>query len=82
MEVVGAAASVIAIVQIAESVIKLCKAYITGVQDTPTDLRVILIEVGSIKCVLETLDLMRSSANGNSWAELLRTLQGPDGQLC
>ena len=80
MEALGAVASVIAVVQIAESVIKLCKVYITGVQDAPTELRAILIEVGSVKCVLETLQLLGSSAGSNS-VELLKALEGLNGPV-
>jgi len=61
MEPLSAASSVIAVVQITDRIIALCKAYITGVIDAPTDLRTILIEVGSVKCVLEVIELLNPS---------------------
>jgi hypothetical protein len=64
MEPLSAAASVIAVVQIADRVIDICRAYITGVHDAPADLRAILIEVGSIKCVLEVIELLNSPCEG------------------
>ena len=65
MEVVAAVASIVAIVQIAESIISTCKAYIRDVKDAPSDFRTILIEVGSLKCVLEALELSISSEDEN-----------------
>ncbi|PMD20101.1 hypothetical protein NA56DRAFT_574424, partial [Hyaloscypha hepaticicola] len=53
-------ASVIAIIGLAAEVIKRCKDYVSALEDAPTDLCSILIEVGSVKCVLETLE-MRSN---------------------
>lgn len=54
MEVV---ASSIALAQIADRIMTLFKSYIEGVSDAPADLRHIMIEVSSLKCVLEVLDL-------------------------
>jgi hypothetical protein len=81
MDVLSAVSSVVAVVQIADRVISLCKTYITGVQDAPTDLRAILIEVGSVKCVLETLELLTSSKNEDNSLAILRKLEGHDGPL-
>ena len=82
MDVLSAVSSVVAVVQIADRVISLCKTYLTGVQDAPIDLRAILIEVGSVKCVLETLDLLASSQNNNDALVVLQSLnKRPDGPL-
>jgi hypothetical protein len=59
MDVLG---TTIAIVQITDRTIDICKSYIKGVRDAPADLRHILIEVGSLKCVLEVLELSASSS--------------------
>jgi hypothetical protein len=75
MEVVGAAASVIAVVQIADRIIDVCRAYITGVHDAPADLRVILIEVGSVKCVLEVIALLGTSSARQNDLRMLSKLQ-------
>jgi hypothetical protein len=80
MDPLSVASSVIAVVQIADRVIDLCKVYITGVKDAPADLRTILIEVGSVKCVLEVIELLDPSGNGVSTVgsvEILEKLQGP-----
>jgi hypothetical protein len=80
MDPLSAAASVIAVVQIADRIIDLCKAYITGVKDAPVDLRAILIEVGSVKCVLEVIELLDSTGNGVSTihgVEILEKLRSP-----
>jgi hypothetical protein len=71
---------VIAIIQIASAVISICKDYITTVTDAPKDLRTILIEVGSIKCVLETLELLVSKDDGAT-SIILQNLQTSDGPL-
>jgi hypothetical protein len=82
MEAVAAVASIVAIVQIAESIINTCKAYIRDVKDAPSDLRTILIEVGSVKCVLEALELSISSEDENQEeSRLLRKLGGGGGPL-
>jgi NACHT domain len=66
MDPLSAAASVIAVVQTADRIIDLCKAYITGVKDAPAELRAILIEAGSVKCVLEVIELLDASGELDS----------------
>ena len=80
MDPLSAAASVIAVVQIADRIIDMCKAYIMGVKDAPADLRAILIEVGSVKCVLEVIELLDTSGGAQSMVhgvEILEKLRGP-----
>jgi hypothetical protein len=83
MDPLSAASSVIAVVQIADRIIDLCRAYITGVKDAPAELRAILIEVGSVKCVLEVIELLDTSGeaeivlewrfiDSSSWPSKLR----------
>jgi hypothetical protein len=57
MDPVSLTASVIAMIGLAKEIITVCTNYIQHVKDAPKDLRSILIEVGSVKCVLETLRL-------------------------
>jgi hypothetical protein len=80
MDPLSAVANVFAVIQIADRIVALCKAYITGVNDAPFDLRTILIEVGSLKCVLEVVKLLDGSceaeSTGNSVA-ILEKLRGP-----
>jgi hypothetical protein len=80
MDPLSAAASVIAVVQIADRIIDLCRAYITGVKDAPAELRAILIEVGSVKCVLEVIELLDTSGEAEvtfQGVKILEKLQGP-----
>jgi hypothetical protein len=77
MDPFSAARSAIAIVQIADRIIALCKAYITGAYDAPADLRAILIEVGSLKCVLEVIELLAPSHGGDDGVDILERLAGP-----
>jgi len=58
-------------------VISICKTSITGVRDAPIELRTILIEVGSLKCVLEVLELSVPSRQDPSWISILERLKGP-----
>jgi hypothetical protein len=58
MDPISTVASVIAPVQVVDRIISLCKAYITGVYNAPADLRAILIKVGSIKYILEVIELL------------------------
>jgi hypothetical protein len=58
------AASVIAIIQMAKTIGSVCGSYISRYKDAPKDLRSIIIEVGSVKSVLEVLQLLHSQGTG------------------
>lgn len=76
MDPLSIAASSFAIVQIADRIINLCRLYISGFCDAPGELRLIIIEVGSVKCLLEALELQ--SADGSKPLEsTLKRLQAP-----
>jgi hypothetical protein len=77
MDPFSAFASAIAVVQLADRIAELCKAYITGVKDAPADLRAILIEVGSLKCVLEVIELLDPSKGSSSNVTILAKLNSP-----
>jgi hypothetical protein len=81
MDPLSAAASVIAVVQIADRIIDLCRAYITGVKDAPAELRAILIEVGSVKCVLEVIELLDTSGEAEIAFQGVKTLEKLQGPL-
>lgn len=76
MDPLSIAASTFAIVQIADRIITLCKVYISGVRDAPGELRLIIIEVGSVKCLLEALEL-QSADGSNPLESTLEKLQAP-----
>ncbi|KAK3317618.1 hypothetical protein B0T19DRAFT_295060 [Cercophora scortea] len=57
-EAIALAASVTAIVQIADRVIGVCKHYIRTARDAPSDLRTILVETSTLKTVFENLEFL------------------------
>ncbi|KAF4949262.1 hypothetical protein FGADI_9033 [Fusarium gaditjirri] len=58
-EALGVVASAIAVIQISQQVINLCKFYIDALRsDAPTSLRAVLIEVSTLKSVLENLEFI------------------------
>ncbi|KAF5255640.1 hypothetical protein FOXYS1_13938 [Fusarium oxysporum] len=58
-EALGVVASAIAVIQISKEVISLCKFYIEALRsDAPTSLRAVLIEVSTLKSVLEGLEFI------------------------
>lgn len=59
MDPLSVTASVITVVGLAEAIITRCKAYVSAVKDAPNDLCSILLEVGAVKCALETLEMRR-----------------------
>lgn len=76
MDLLSAGASLITFIELADRVIGLCKFYIEGVRDAPHDLRVMLIEVTSLRGILENLDYLLkvdpsfvSEAILNLWCE-------------
>jgi hypothetical protein len=61
----------------------MCRDYISSVKDTPNDMRIIIIEVGSVKCVVELLQdptARNSTGNGDGFI-ILQKLEGPDGPI-
>ena len=78
-EAVALSASIIAIFQIADRVIGLCKLYIETVRDAPSDLRTILIETSTMKTILENVQFLMSCNNRPS--AMLDVLYGADGPI-
>jgi hypothetical protein len=63
METVAVVASIVAIIQISDQVINACKFYIQATSDTPSDLRAILVEVSTLKFVLETVHFLQTCSH-------------------
>jgi len=78
-EAVALGASIIAIFQIADRVIGLCKLYIETVRDAPSDLRTVLIETSTMKTILENVQFLMSCNNKPS--TVLDVLSGADGPI-
>lgn len=78
-EALALCASIVAVIQIADRVAELCKAYIGGVTNYPKDLRVILIETSSLKILLENLTFLGEN-DGNA-SSILASLDGNNGPI-
>ena len=78
-EVVAIGASVIAIIQITDRIVGLCKQYITTVQDAPSDLRLILLETSALKAIFENLSFLTACDSGLS--NIVSVLAGVDGPI-
>jgi hypothetical protein len=74
MDPLSFTASLIAVVGLAGSIISACREYIAAVENAPKDLVKILIEVGSLKCVFEVLELQ---AEGEIVSKLLQEKNNP-----
>lgn len=69
----------IAIIQIADRIIGLCKFYIETARDAPSDLRIILIETSALKTILENLNFLTACDGPDSTAA--RRISGADGPI-
>ncbi|KAK8123165.1 hypothetical protein PG984_011835 [Apiospora sp. TS-2023a] len=58
-EALGVAASIIAVIELTDRVVELCKAYIGSATEASKDLRRILAEVSAVKTILENLQFSR-----------------------
>lgn len=81
MESLSLAASVIAVIQLSERVISLCKWYIASMKDVPKDLRSIMMEAGSVKSVVSNLDFFMSTWATDDMLSILKGLEGPEGPI-
>lgn len=79
-EALGVVASAITVIQISKEVISLCKFYIEALRsDAPTSLRAVLIEVSTLKSVLEGLEFI--SKCGTFTPALQNRLAASDGPI-
>ena len=78
-EAVAAASSVIAIIQITDRIVGLCKFYIETVKDVASDLRLILLEASTLKTIFESLNFLIEHNSGVSSA--VSTLSGKEGAI-
>ncbi|KAH6884219.1 hypothetical protein B0T10DRAFT_609019 [Thelonectria olida] len=70
-------AGIIAFVQMADRVIGLCKQYLETVRDAPSDLRVILIEVSTVKTLLDNVLFLSSCRQSPATLSHLAGKEGP-----
>jgi len=81
MDPLSATGSVIACVQICSSILSACVHYIHAVKDAQNDLRNIMIEIGSLKCVLEVLNLVSSQGDGLEVSAIQQKFEGRDNPV-
>lgn len=83
MDPLSIAASVIAVIGLADKIISLCQGYVATVKDAPSDLRTIMVEAGSLKSVVTSLEFFLSTCTwgtGNM-LPIVKSLEGPEGPL-
>ncbi len=78
-EAVGLAASIIAVIQIADRIEAVCKFFIESVENCPRDLRLILIEASSVKAAFRNLEFIES--HDPEASIFLKNLREPDGPI-
>jgi hypothetical protein len=78
MDPLSAAASIIAVIQIADTVVSLCKFYLELTSDAPSDLRVMLIEASTLRAILDNIQFLASHGHA---PVSLHTLTGKDGPI-
>lgn len=78
MDPLSIVASIIAVVQMADRVISLCRFYLELSRDAPSDLRVIMIETSALRTILDNIEFLVSK--GHAPANL-HTLDGDGGPI-
>ena len=78
-EVLAVVASVIAVIQISDRVIGLCKFYIEALAETPSSLRAVLIEISTLKTVFEALQFLEKC--DHSMPALWTQISAPNGPI-
>jgi hypothetical protein len=81
METLAVVASIVAIIQISDRIISACKFYIESTSDTPSDLRTILVEVSTLKSVLETVRFLQNCSHAAPASALWKQLSEHDGPV-
>lgn len=78
-EALAIGAGVIAVIQITERIISLCKFYIETKHNIPSDLRFILLEVSMLKTIFEHLKFLEDCESGVS--STVTALSSEDGPI-
>jgi hypothetical protein len=70
-------ASVVAFIQLADSVIRLCNDYVQAIKDAPKDMQIIIGEVTSLKAILESFGAVDLHVNTITLIPCLFETMGP-----
>lgn len=81
MDALSITASIIAIVGLAGKVVSSCRSYLSAIRDAPSDLRTILIEVSSLKNLVENLEFLTTDGADRDLSRTLQNLNSPDGPI-
>ncbi|TPX18701.1 uncharacterized protein E0L32_002558 [Thyridium curvatum] len=77
MEALSVAANIVAIIQIADRVIDLCRYYLGSIHDAPSDLRLILLEASAVRTILDNIRFLKESGHAPGTLTDLDGAQGP-----
>lgn len=81
MDPLSITASVIAVIGLADRIISLCRGYVTTMKDAPSDLRTIMVEAGSLRSVVTSLEFFLSTWGTDNMLHTVKSLEGPEGPL-
>ena len=81
MDPLSITASVVAILGLAEKIISSCRSYLSSIRDAPSDLRSILIEVSSLKSIVENLQFLVTHGADGDHSQIVQDLNSPDGPI-
>lgn len=81
MDPLSITASIIAVTQLAGKIVSVCAKYVRNVKDAPNDLRIIMIEVGSVKGIAEALQHLVPHERDDDASAALRSLQSVHAPL-
>lgn len=80
MDPLSITASVIAVIGLAGKIISLCQGYVNTMKGAPSDLRTIMVETGSLKSVVRSLEFLLSSwGPGDLLCQTCLAVQGGKG---
>lgn len=77
MDPVSLTANIVAILHVANRVITLCKKFLEAVRDAPCDIRLILVEVSTLRAILDNLHFLVSEGHGPPTLSALTRDHGP-----
>lgn len=74
-------AGVIAVIGLADRIISLCQVYVATFRDAPNDLRTIMVEAGSLKSVVASLEFFLSTWGAGNMLNIVKSLEESEGPL-
>jgi hypothetical protein len=81
-EIVAFGASVVAFIQLTDRIVSLSRFYLEALDDCPHDIKAILVEITSLKALLEVLNfLIGVKPDAGDAPSLLSRLAGQDGPI-